>query len=292
MNHKLLLSAAMLMAALYPAQAQETIYTQDFEAGHEAIFAEGWKIIGFNGTIENNGVYSSSTSIAAAGFAGKTIGGASFAIVNGMPSHIQDADSATQSPAIELPAGVETLSFRTGSVNISGNANSHYSIYAIEEADVLVTEGNEELKELLDSTEPLDEATIGGASSVFTANLSAFAEKTVVLFFRLHETTGNNLLLFDDITITSGTMGTENPLEAQFSAYPNPVADVLNINSTGSQLIESIKVYNTAGQLVATKIFRAAVESYNLNMADMPSGLYLVKMVSGKDIAVKRVMKS
>ena len=280
------------MGLLYSAHAQETIYSQDFEAGHEAIFAEGWKIIGFNGTIENNGVYSTSPSIAAAGFEGKTIGGASFAIVNSVPSHIQDADSATQSPAIELPAGVETLSLRVGSVNISGSANSHYSVYAIEESDVIAVDSNDELKELLNSTEPLDAATIGGASSVITVDLSAFAEKTVVLFFRLHETTGNNLLLFDDITITSGTMSTGSPVETQFSVFPNPVADQLNISSNGSHLIESVKVYNTAGQLVATKIFKAAVDSYNLNMADMPSGLYLVKMVSGKDIAVKRVMKS
>lgn len=285
-----LFGGAILLCTAFTANAQETFYAQNFEAGHEAIFAEGWKIIGFTGSTENNGVYSTSPSIANAGFSGSTIGGATFTIVGTIPTHIQDADSATQSPEFSLPEDVQQLSFRVGSVNISGMGNSHYSVYAITAQDLDGIESDEDLKELLDAAEPLDAATIG-QSSIITADISSLAGQSVTFFFRLHETTGNNLLLFDDITITSGTMGTEGPENNLFSVYPNPVRDMLNISAPQHSPVTTLRVYTISGQLVTYKRFTTAVESYNLDMSSLAAGMYIVKMTSELGTEVKRVVK-
>ena len=286
-----LFGGAILLCTAFAANAQETFYAQDFEAGHEAIFAEGWKIIGFTGSTENSGVYSTSPSIENAGFSGNAIGGATFTITGQIPTHIQDADSATQSPAFDLPEDVQELSFRAGSVNISGNSNSHYSVYAVTAQDLEGVENDAEIKELLDAAEPLDAATIGGQSSIVTADISSLAGESVTFFFRLHETTGNNILLFDDITITSGTMGTEAPENNLFSVYPNPVRDMLNISAPQHSPVTTLRVYTVSGQLVTYKRFATAVESYNLDMSSLAAGMYIVKMTSELGTEVKRVVK-
>ena len=291
MKLQFLFGGAFLLCAAFAVNAQETFYSQDFEAGHEAIYAEGWKVIGFTGSTENNGVYGSSPSIVNAGFNGSTIGGATFTIVGQIPTHIQDADSATQSPEFSLPEDVQELTFRAGSVNISGNANSHYSVYAVTAQDLEGIETDEELKELLDAAEPLDAATIGGQSAIVTTGISSLAGQSVTFFFRLHETTGNNLLLFDDITITSGTMGTETPENNLFSVYPNPVRDMLNISAPQHSPVTTLRVYTVSGQLVTYKRFATAVESYNLDMSSLAAGMYIVKMTSELGTEVKRVVK-
>jgi hypothetical protein len=74
--------------------------------------------------------------------------------------------------------------------------------------------------------------------------------------------------------------------------YPNPVRDVLNISTQAHTPIEAIRIYNISGQLITYKKFSAAVESYDLNLADVPPGLYIIKMVSHSGTAVKRIVKS
>ena len=78
MNHKLLLGAAALMCGMQGMQAQETIYSQDFEGNPQSIFDEGWLPIAFVGPTDLNGIVNSNANIVEAGFAGNTFGSASF----------------------------------------------------------------------------------------------------------------------------------------------------------------------------------------------------------------------
>ena len=291
MNYKLLLGVTALMCGMQGIQAQETIYSQDFEGSPQSIFDEGWLPIAFIGTTELNGIVNSNANIVAAGFTGNTFGSASFELNNNFPIPVDGVDSVIRSTSVAIPEGHTELSYRVGSLGMGGAGNSHYSVYAViaEELEGLdLTTG---LQAVLDEMEPLDSAMIGGQSSVITVNLSAYAGNEVTFFFRLHETAGSALLLFDDIIVTATTLSTENPGLNLFSVYPNPVQNVLNISGTEQALINGIRVYNATGQLVTYRSFNA-VESYNLDMGGLASGMYIIKMISDSGTEVKRIVKS
>ena len=67
--------------------------------------------------------------------------------------------------------------------------------------------------------------------------------------------------------------------------YPNPVKDVLTVSS--SKKVNSISVYNTAGQLLKT-----AQNANTVNMSDLSAGVYVVKTdVEGKTETSKVIKK-
>lgn len=73
---------------------------------------------------------------------------------------------------------------------------------------------------------------------------------------------------------------------SELSIYPNPVKSVLNIQS--KEDISSVKIYNTAGQLVTT-----AKETRQLNVSSLEKGMYFVQVVDKKGNEItKKVIKN
>lgn len=71
-------------------------------------------------------------------------------------------------------------------------------------------------------------------------------------------------------------------------AYPNPVSNVLNLSYSTN--IESVEVFNLLGQQVAAKSVNAP--SYELNVSDLPSGTYLVKVNAEGGSKTVKVLKN
>lgn len=69
--------------------------------------------------------------------------------------------------------------------------------------------------------------------------------------------------------------------------YPNPVLDYVNINY--SSKIESVEIYNVAGQKVATKSWNA--DSGTMDMRNLAPGMYIIKLKSGNDVKAVKVIK-
>jgi hypothetical protein len=72
-------------------------------------------------------------------------------------------------------------------------------------------------------------------------------------------------------------------LNSSWEVYPNPVNDILNIkpiNQIERSAIVKINIYNTAGRLILTSECSNLSEHYHLNITDLPSGLYIVEVVS------------
>jgi len=71
--------------------------------------------------------------------------------------------------------------------------------------------------------------------------------------------------------------------------FPNPVSDILNIQS--DQAVTGIEVLNFLGE----KVYSAtnfASKNYNIFMKDYPSGIYMVKIKSGDRTVVRKVVKN
>lgn len=86
----------------------------------------------------------------------------------------------------------------------------------------------------------------------------------------------------EDILATNNTSTKEAA-----KLYPNPVNDVLNIDSKTT--INNIKIYNTAGQVLSTQ--KVNSQTININMSQYKSGVYLVDVTSGSESKVYKVIK-
>ncbi|HVM87705.1 MAG TPA: T9SS type A sorting domain-containing protein [Puia sp.] len=76
-------------------------------------------------------------------------------------------------------------------------------------------------------------------------------------------------------------------------AYPNPAHSELRITIPDSWQGKSIgfQVYNTNGMLVQQKISSNAGQTELINIADLPSGIYIVKAANGSEISTQRIVK-
>ena len=82
-------------------------------------------------------------------------------------------------------------------------------------------------------------------------------------------------------------LGTQNVLQNTVSFYPNPVENVLHLNS--KEMIDSVAVYTIAGQKVSNVTFN---ENQNeLNLSSLASGVYLVKVSSNGNVENLKVIK-
>lgn len=93
------------------------------------------------------------------------------------------------------------------------------------------------------------------------------------------------------------TMGTENEnSNIQFSAYPNPTVDVLNLNLTVLNPVQtSIEMIDLTGKVVknvSNEMLSAGVHSFAVQTADLSNGIYFIRIQSnGKTVQHKVSVK-
>ncbi len=107
-------------------------------------------------------------------------------------------------------------------------------------------------------------------------------------------TVANNFLV-DNVTVTA--VATENLLATNanvlsvndFSVFPNPTKDIVNVSNTSSS-INSIEITDLNGRVVKTV---NAIDASNaqVNISDLSTGVYMMKIVSDKGTTTKKVIK-
>ncbi|MBV1924844.1 MAG: T9SS type A sorting domain-containing protein, partial [Flavobacteriaceae bacterium] len=72
-----------------------------------------------------------------------------------------------------------------------------------------------------------------------------------------------------------------------FSAYPNPVKDILQLNA--NEEISSVVIYNVLGQ----EVYNASVNAFSstIDMASYNSGVYFVKVNIGDTQGTVKILK-
>ena len=89
------------------------------------------------------------------------------------------------------------------------------------------------------------------------------------------------------VSAYDGSLATNTFDTSKFNYYPNPVKDVLNL--TYSQNISKIQVMNILGQEVLSKSVNA--NQSQVDMSNLPSGTYLVKVTSDNQVKTIKVVK-
>lgn len=102
----------------------------------------------------------------------------------------------------------------------------------------------------------------------------------------LYSISANNEYYVDDWTLQDSfiSLGAEDFATKGFSAYPNPVENVLNLRA--NEAINSVAIYNILGQEVYSA--KVGAMTSQIDMSQMASGAYFVKVnINGTEGTVK-----
>lgn len=112
-------------------------------------------------------------------------------------------------------------------------------------------------------------------------NLSDYLGETILARFQFRSDNGSREdgFYFDDLTfniLEDDVLTTDDVAASQFSIYPNPVSNHINITTalTGYTL----ELYNIQGQLVATEANKTGSQTFDFS--PFASGLYVIKLTS------------
>ena len=80
-------------------------------------------------------------------------------------------------------------------------------------------------------------------------------------------------------------MSVEDIIATEFVVYPNPFTDLLQVSSQVK--VDSLKVYNIAGQLV-----KQNKNVNSINVSELSKGIYFLEVTAESSRNVKKVIKN
>jgi predicted phosphodiesterase len=78
---------------------------------------------------------------------------------------------------------------------------------------------------------------------------------------------------------------------AEFQLYPNPTSRQLHVASPTGEVIRQLEVLNLLGQVVQTETLRRPEHNTRLNVADLRTGIYLLRITTGHQTVTRRFQK-
>ena len=124
-----------------------------------------------------------------------------------------------------------------------------------------------------------------GVQTVSIPNINVQNNVSVVID---GNSTGSNRVMFDDLSYTcySG-LSIEDFNENNVNLYPNPVKNNLTIELK-SNVDTNIEIYNILGKRVFTNLIN---KTSNLNLQDLKTGIYIVKITQNNSTITKKLVK-
>jgi len=82
----------------------------------------------------------------------------------------------------------------------------------------------------------------------------------------------------------------DNTFSKAINVYPNPTSGLVYIDSS-KNLMDTIEVVDMSGRIIK-HIEQGAVNRYQMNISNLANGVYFVKITSGTNEAIKRIIKN
>ncbi|MBF02511.1 MAG: hypothetical protein CMP76_04360 [Flavobacterium sp.] len=128
-----------------------------------------------------------------------------------------------------------------------------------------------------------------GTWAEYTASLSAYDGQSIRIGIK-YETSDAYMFMVDDFKVTAATLGSDSFLASKFVVYPNPVNDIISISSD-DVVFENISLTDINGRIIKeTKT--DSVTNYNLNISDLNSGVYFMKIKTTDGVLDKKIIKN
>lgn len=105
-----------------------------------------------------------------------------------------------------------------------------------------------------------------------------------------HTATNQGALLLDNIVFDSN-LGTNEVLASQFSVYPNPASNVINISNADNILVNGVEILDMNGRTVKSVKLDNVTEA-QINVAELSAGMYLMNITSDNGTTTKKIVKN
>jgi hypothetical protein len=191
------------------------------------------------------------------------------------------SDRWAYSRALSLTAGeVVTLGFKTRAytATTASDLNLDVTVGTIQTSTGQTT--------VLDSFVESDDTQYTDRSVTYTAPADG------IYYFGFHNNSAagatQTYLFFDTLNISS-VLSTNNFLASKLSVYPNPATNVINISSTINTTINKVEMTDLNGRVVMTQNVNAT--SGQIAIADLATGVYMMKISTDQGTAVKKIVK-
>ncbi|SCY11525.1 T9SS-dependent choice-of-anchor J family protein [Flavobacterium caeni] len=282
MKTKLLFAA--LLGTVAASNAQTTLYSQEFTTAT----GSGLTIMDGDGDANNWGLFTGNATTAAWGLVGNFAGSRSWNPATGTPPGPLTPNNFLLTPEVVIPEsfGATTLSFRLGATNPDFPAEqiSIYLAPAAANSPALI----QLLTPVFNYTLTADDAQ---AAEIFMVDVSDYAGQTVKIVMRHHDCTDQELLYLDDLTLVQETLATKSFNAAQFSVFPNPASDVVNVVNSNKDNITSVVLTDVNGRTVKTFNFDSMTK-VQVNIADLTAGVYLMNIKTANGEITKKIVKN
>ncbi len=100
-------------------------------------------------------------------------------------------------------------------------------------------------------------------------------------------------LAFATLPEVSAEGGGSEPFLKEFSVFPNPSSGKVTVSFSTvlSEQSVTLKVFNQLGQELQTQTLTTfnGLQNVELNLSDLPKGMYMVEMSNGKSTRIKRI---
>ncbi len=104
----------------------------------------------------------------------------------------------------------------------------------------------------------------------------------------------NSTLVQQQVYVVSGCINSslnENT-ESTLTLSPNPATNVLELNLYSFERLTKIFITNNTGQPIKNlEIHDPSIQNYNIDVSDIPSGMYTISAISSKSIKYKKFIK-
>lgn len=190
-------------------------------------------------------------------------------------------------PRLHIPAEGATLEWTDISLYNQDFAE-HYSV-------LVSTTGTE----TSDFTGNIFETTLTQGETLVqrSASLASYAGQDVYIAFRHHDSPGHFILAIDDISVTAGTEGIDNPqyssLNSRLSIFPNPTTGVVTLRA---EVLREVSILDLNGRTVANHQFvisNPGIQNseFTIDLSDLPAGLYLLRIVTDNGVTMQKILK-
>jgi hypothetical protein len=75
----------------------------------------------------------------------------------------------------------------------------------------------------------------------------------------------------------------------QVNVYPNPTSDFVNFEMPKGTYINAVEIFNVAGQLMMNQNYNLPMQNASLNISELPSGNYKVRVIANEGYVVKSI---
>ncbi|KGL63285.1 choice-of-anchor V domain-containing protein [Polaribacter sp. Hel1_85] len=127
----------------------------------------------------------------------------------------------------------------------------------------------------------------------FTWTSPSSNEGDVTFYTAVNATNGNGSTSGDQVVTTNTTaqvLGISTAKRLQFDMYPNPASESISIQLPSGSNKATVQFYDYVGRLALTKNISSAND--NINVRDLSSGVYILKVISEDKIGSQKFVKN